>query len=151
MREQKQETRITETITISRAEYDALNQKVNWLMEQLRLLRKKRFGASSEQTKEQMDGQLSLLFNEAEAYTAPPQAEKTTQVAAHPRKKFGSVKDIVPDSIPVEVVEHRLSEEERDCPQCGETMREIGSEARETLVLQPAKAILRRDIYYTYA
>ena len=53
--------------------------------------------------------------------------------------------------IPVEVVEHRLSEGERVCPQCGERMREIGTEVRETLKLIPAKAILRRDVYYTYA
>ncbi len=159
------ETRTTGTITISRAEYDAqkaqiaelksqiaeLKSQNEWLMEQLRLLRKKRFGASSEQTKEQLDGQLSLLFNEAEAYAVPPRVEKTTQVAAHTRKKSGSVKDVVPDNIPVEVVEHHLSGEELECPQCGEAMREIGSEVRETLVLQPAKAILRRDIYYTYA
>ena len=44
MKEQIAETRTTETITISRAEYDMLkgenaelNQKVDWLMEQLRL------------------------------------------------------------------------------------------------------------------
>ena len=67
------------------------------------------------------------------------------------KKQSGSVKDVAPDNIPVEVVEHRLSEEERVCPQCGELMREIGTEARETLKLIPAKAILRRDIYYTYA
>jgi len=158
MKEQEMETRTTETITISRAEYNSLkgenaelSQKVDWLMEQLRLLRKKRFGASSEQTKEQLDGQLSLLFNEAEAYTALPGPQKTTQVAAHTRKKSGSVKNVVPENIPVEVVEHRLPEEELECPQCGETMREIGSEVREALVFQPAKAILRRDIYYTYA
>ncbi len=48
-------------------------------------------------------------------------------------------------------MEHRLPEEDREYPQCGEAMREMGSEVRETLVLQPAKAILRRDIYYTYA
>ena len=41
----------------------------------------------------------------------------------------------MPDNIPVEVVEHRLSEEERVCPQCGERMREIGTEVRETLKL----------------
>ena len=147
-----------ETITISRSEYDAqkeqiadLTQKVDWLMEQLRLLRKKQFGTSSEQSKEQLDGQLSLLFNEAEAYAAPLGPQKTTQVAAHTRKQSGSVKDVVPDNIPVEVVKHRLSEEERVCPQCGELMQEIGTEARETLKLIPAKAMLRRDVYYTYA
>lgn len=30
-------------------------------------------------------------------------------------------------------------------------MREIGNEVRETLMLIPAKAVLRRDVYYTYA
>lgn len=154
MKEQKIETSATETITISRAEYNAqkeqiaeLSQKVDWLMEQLRLLKRKQFGPSSEQAKEQLDGQLSLLFNEAETYASPPEPEKTTQVAAHSRKRSGSVKDVVSDNIPVEVVEHRLSEEERVCPQCGEVMREIGTEVRETLKLIPAKAILQRDIY----
>lgn len=53
MKERKNETTTVETITISRSEYDAqkeqiaeLNQKVDWLMEQLRLLKKKPFGAS---------------------------------------------------------------------------------------------------------
>ena len=158
MKEQTQETRNTGTITISRAEYDAkeaqiaeLKSQNEWLMEQLRLLKKKQFVASSEQTKEPLEGQVSLLFNEAEAYTAPPGPRKTTQVAAHTRKQSGSVKDVAPDNIPVEVVEHRLSEEDRVCPQCGELMREIGTEVRETLKLIPAKAILRRDVYYTYA
>ena len=158
MKEQKNETRTGETITISRAEYDAqktriteLESQVEWFMEQLRLLRKRQFGASSEQTKEQLDGQLSLMFNEAEAYAAPPGPKKVTHVAAHTRKQSGSVKDVVPENIPVEVIEHRLSEEDRVCPQCGETMQEIGKEVRETLVLKPAEAVLRQDVYYTYA
>lgn len=65
-------------------------------------------------------------------------------MAAHTRKQPGSAKDVVPEDIPVEVIEHRLSDEERVCPQCGEEMR-------ETLVLIPAKAVLWRDVYYTYA
>ena len=85
------------------AEYDALMEAKSqneWLMEQLRLLKKKQSGASSEQTKEPLDGQMSLLFHEAEAYTAPPGPQETTQVAAHTRKQSGSVKDAVPDNIP---------------------------------------------------
>ncbi len=45
----------TEIVTISRAEYeslkaerDELNQKLDWLMEQVRLAKKKTYGASSE-------------------------------------------------------------------------------------------------------
>lgn len=147
-----------ETITISRGEYEALksenaelNQKVEWLMEQLRLVRKKQFGASSEKTEGDAGEQLRFLFNEAEAYAAPPGPKKVTQVAAHVRKQSGSVKDVAPENIPVEVIEHRLAEEERQCPRCGETMGEIGKEVRETLVLVPAKAVLRQEVYYTYA
>ena len=60
MKEQKIGTSATETITMSRAEYTAQkeqiaerSQKVDWLMEQLRLSKRKRFGPSSEQAKEQ--------------------------------------------------------------------------------------------------
>ncbi len=151
MKEQEAATRTGETVTISRAEYEELKSRNEWLMEQLRLVRKKQFGASSEQTTGETLEYLGCLFNEAEAYTVPRGMAKTTQVAAYTRKKSGSVKDVVPENIPVEVVEHRLPEEERECPQCGGTMREIGSEVRETLVLIPAKAVLRRDVYYTYA
>ena len=61
------------------------------------------------------------------------------------------MRDILPENIQEEVVEHRLSEEERVCPQCGETMEEIGSEVVETLKIIPAQAILVKDVYYTYA
>ena len=140
----------TETIESLRAENRALKdknnelkQKVDWLMEQLRLLKKKQFGTSSEQSKEQLEGQLKRdggVLCPAGAAKGPPSGSQS-----------GSVKDVVPNNIPVEVVEHRLSEDEWVCPQCGEPMREIGAEVRETLKLIPAKAILRRDVYYTYA
>ena len=49
-----------------KAKHAELSQKVDWLMEQLRLNRQKRFGASSEKTDEDGLEQLSLLFNETE-------------------------------------------------------------------------------------
>ena len=48
-------------------------------------------------------------------------------------------------------MEHRLSEEERECPICGETMTEIGKEVRRTLKIVPAQVSIREDWYYTYA
>lgn len=152
-----------EMITISRAEYDEfqeLKAQNQWLMQQLRLVRQKQFGSSSEKASEEVMEQLSLLFNEAEVYAdgAKEQANVQTEtepaeikVSAHTRKKSGSVKDVVPKDIPVEVVEHRLTEEKLACPQCGKTMAVIGKEVRESLVLKPAEMILRRDVYYTYA
>ena len=152
------ETRNAETVTVSRAEYESLKEenaeltrKLEWLMEQLRLGRQKRFGASSEKTDEDGYEQLSLLFNEAEVYADAEKTEPVT-VAAHVRKrKSGSAKDILPENIPVEVVEHRLPEEELACPKCGTEMVEIGKEVRQTLEMKPAQFYLREDWYYTYA
>ena len=152
-------TRTRSTVTISRAEYDSLksqndqlSQQVDWLLEQLRLAQKKRFGASSEKVHEELMGQLSLTFNEAEAYAAPPGTKAETAVAAHTRSKRSSrVEEVLPENVPVEVVEHRLSDAELECPICGETMREIGKEVRRTLEIIPAQVRIREDRYYTYA
>ena len=158
----------TETITISRAEYEAqkaeiaglkayiseLESELNWFKEQFRLAQNRRFGASSEGSSQEVLDQMSFLFNEAEATAETEeekQPEKETVVRAHRRKKrSGSVRDVVPANIEVEEETHELPEEERVCPECGETMQPIGTEIRETLKLIPAKAVLHRDIYVTY-
>ena len=145
---------------ISREEYDALlaenaelNKKLDYLMGQLRLLKQKTFGVSSEQATEQLVGQLSLLFNEAEAWTPKEeQPTKSTTVSAHTRKKRSSNLDgVLPENISVEVVEHGIPEGERVCDACGTVMERIGKETVRTLVLRPATATIREDVYYTYA
>ena len=134
-----------------RSENEELKRQNAWLEEQLRLYRKKLFGSKSEKASEEVMEQLSFLFDEAEVIAAEEQkpAAPVVEVRAHERKKSGSVKDIVPEDIPVETVEHGLSEEERVCPQCGEEMQVIGKEVKKTLVFKPAEAYLRSDIYYT--
>ena len=57
----------------------------------------------------------------------------------------------MPEGIPPEVVEHRLSEEERTCDTCGTVMEEIGKEVRRSLKMEPARFWIREDVYYTYA
>ena len=86
-----------EMVTISRAEYEGLKaqnaeleQKLSWLMEQLRLVRHRQFGSSSERISEEGMEQLSLLFNEAEVY-ADEEKSEPTPVAAHVRQKRVSV------------------------------------------------------------
>ncbi|XWX59923.1 IS66 family transposase [Desulfitobacterium sp. AusDCA] len=156
----KSETSNAEMITISRSEYEALKEQnaeqsrqIGWLMQQIRLGQKKRFGSSSERMQEEVMEQLSFLFNEAEAYTLAEQPEKTeVVVAAHARKKrSGSLAEILPDNVPVEVVEHRLPEEERICSACDTIMQEIGKEIRRTLVIIPAQVKIREDWYFNYA
>ena len=152
-------TESEEHISISRAEYEALkaenaelNQKLDYLMGQLRRMKKKVFGVSSEQATEELVGLLSLLFNEAEAWN--PREERPTEattVAAHTRKKRSSdLDEVLPEGVAVEVVEHHIPESERLCDACGTVMEPIGKEVRRTLVLRPATATIREDVYYTY-
>ena len=150
----------TEMMTISRAEYeslkaerDELNQKLDWLMEQMRLTKKKVYGASSEQTKEELIGQLSFMFDETEAWLSTRRAAtRESKVAAHTRQKRSSrVEEVLPGNVPVEVVEHHVPESERACPECGTLMTEIGNEVRRTLVMIPAQVKIREDVYFTYA
>ena len=98
--------------------------------------------------------QLSLMANEAETYAYGTRNATAEQVAvkAHARKRHsGNVLDIVPEGTPTEVVEHRLSEEERTCDTCGAVMEEIGKEVRRSLKMEPARFWIREDVYYTYA
>ena len=158
------DTSNAETVTVSRAEYEefqaqrerisALEKQIEVLMEALRLARHKQFGASSEKSEEPLAEQLSFLFNEAEVFAGEKKAEdeNVTVVAAHKRhKKHEYALDTIPEGIETKQVEHRLEEEDLVCPQCGDTMTEIGKEVVRTLEIIPAQTIVREDIYYTYA
>jgi transposase len=177
--EKEKTTNNTETVTISRAEYEALQAKLaaksaelsakteelsakteelaatllknQWLMEQLKLTKKKLFGTSSEQMDQMVMEQFSHLFNEAEGWDAGSFVTET-KVKSHTRqRRSGSVEDVVPEGTPVEVVEHRLSDEERICSICGTEMVEIGKEVHRSLKMKPAQFWVQEDVYYTYA
>ena len=127
-----------------KAENARLNQQVQWLLEGMKLSRRKLFGASSE--KSSASEQLSFLFNEAEANEdqAAATEEEPVPVSAHERRRrSGSVKDVLPENVPVDVVEHRIPEEERICEECGTVMQEIGKEVRRTLQFIPAQVRIR--------
>ena len=158
------ETSNAEMVTISRAEYEKLQaqskrvseleSRVDVLMEALRLARRKQFGASSEKSEDTLMEQLSFLFNEAEVFSAAEkeEAENVTVVAAHKRhKKHEYTLDNIPEGIETKQVEHRLEGADLICPQCGDTMTEIGKEVVRTMEIIPAQTIVREDIYYTYA
>ena len=133
---------------------EKMEHQVELLMEALRLARHKQFGASSEKSEDTLTEQLSFLFNEAEVFAGEKKAEdeNVTVVAAHKRhKKHEYALDNIPEGIPVVQAEHRLEGEELICPECGNTMTEIGREVVRTLEIIPAQTIVHEDIYYTYA
>ena len=146
-----QTSNTAEMVTISRAEYErfqdqaqvitSLTLQNEWLLEQLKLSKKKLFGRSSEQAEQMVMEQLSFTYNEAEAYASGTKAaaEKPVAVKAHERKRqSGNVLDVVPEGTRTEVVEHRLPENERICSACGSELVEIGKDVRRTLQMKPA-------------
>jgi len=141
-------TKTEETITISKAEYESLKQQVTWLVEQLKLSKRRQFGVSSE--KSEYD-QVSI-FNEAEGVADPSAVEPDIEeVKAYRRKKSRSAADRLPPDLAVEVIEYELPEDERLCPDCGGALHVIGRETREELKLIPAKAAIIRHVRHVYA
>lgn len=159
----KQAVKTGETVTISREEYEAfqvqarriseLEKQVDRLMEAIRLSQSKRFGPSSEKrqlNEEELCEQLGFVFNEAEAYQPKEAKKQETRVAGYTRtRRGGSVEEILPENVPVDVVEHHIPEEERSCPDCGSRMEEIGKEARRRLVIIPAQVRRRTGWIHT--
>ena len=132
----------------------SLTLQNEWLLEQLKLSKKKLFGRSSEQAEQLVMDQLSLTMNEVEAYIFGMNSagKAPVTVKAYERKRqSGNVLDVVPEGTPAEVVEHRLPENERICSACGSEMVEIGKEVRRSLMMKPAEFWVREDVYYTYA
>jgi len=125
-----------------------LTAKLNWFMEQFRLSKHRQFGASSEKTAPGYEQ--PSLFNEAEAESRPDEPEPTMETITYRRKKQRGHREIVLKDLPVEIVEHRLPEKERICPNCGGPQHEMSTETRDELVFIPAQAKVVRHVRYIY-
>ena len=123
-----------------------------WLMEQLKLNKRKLFGSSSEQLDQLVMDKFAYLFNEAEAWDADSVEPAKKAEKKNPRKRrSGSIDDAIPEGIPVEIIEHPLPENERVCNVCGSELVEIGMEIHSSLQMKPAVFWVREDRYPTYA
>ena len=81
----------------------SLTLQNEWLLEQLKLSKKKLFGRSSEQAEQLVMDQLSLTMNEAEAYIFGMNSagKAPVTVKAYERKRqSGNVLDVVPEGTP---------------------------------------------------
>lgn len=133
-----------------RAEIKQLRQQNQWLLEQLKLARRQRFGASSEKSKTDESEQLSL-FSELRADIVI-RGPEIREISAYRRRKAGQVGMArLPQDLPVEIVEHELPEGARNCPECGGMLHTIGCETRDELKFVPARAVVVRHIRHTYA
>ena len=151
-----------EVVTVLKSEYEKLKKELEevkalntWYEEQLKIIKKRKYGSESEYACDEVIGQL-CMFDEAEAIAYIEEIKKkSTTVKEHERtvKKEAVLRPLMeslPDNIPVEVEEHHLVGDDLLCPVCGEEMEIIGKDTRETLKIIPAQVIVRRDVYYRY-
>jgi len=126
---------------------EELTAKLNWYEEQFKLSKQKSFGASSEKT---AINQLPL-FNEAEQESDAKTPEPDLQEITYKRRKKVGKNDAMFKELPVEVVEYRLSENEQECPKCGENLHEMSKEVRRELQIIPAQVKVVEHVRYVYA
>ena len=122
------------------AQVQNILQEMEYLKAQMRLLTAKRYGASSEKSK-QDSNQLSLFdsaFNEAEASAEAfaPEPELVS-VPAHKRKKSKGKRGQLLEGLPENIIEYHLTEDEMACSCCGNQRHVIRQEITKELAVVP--------------
>lgn len=120
--------------------------KIDYLEEQIRLLRNEIFGRKSEKRPVPDPRQLTL-FTESDDLPEAPEPQNIP-VAGHKRRKGG--RKPLPAELPRVEVIHDLEESEKTCP-CGCRLKRIGDEVCEKLDYVPARLQVERHIRYKYA
>jgi len=125
-----------------------LETLVNFYEAQFRLHKHRQFGAKSEKSEyDQIN-----IFNEIEATADENVVEpELREVQKHFRKRKRLINDKLPENLPIEVVEHDLEENEKDCPECGAGLHVMGREKRRELVIIPAQVKIREHVRKVYA
>ena len=113
----------------------------NWILEQLKLSKRQKFGSSAESI---MEGYEQInLFNEAEAertaFKLEPTVEEVIKKSSKSKKK--SIKDKY-KNLEVEEIIHALPDEEKICNSCGSEMNFMRYDISHKIKIIPAKAIL---------
>jgi len=120
---------------------------VKYYEEQLRLSKHRQFASSSE--KGEVFDQLGL-FDEAENTADLNQSEPALEQVAYTRRKQKGKREEDLSGLPLEVIEHDLPEDRRDCPACGGVLHVMGHDTRRELKVVPAqvKVVERRRAVY---
>ena len=115
-------------------------------------MRRRQFGASSEKfvTDTPEYRQTNLFSNVAPEEMKKLPGPETEEVTYKRRKRRGKREEDL-SGLPVERINYELPEEERACPECGGTMRDIGTDVRRELKLVPAQVIVVEHAAHAYA
>jgi len=129
-----------------------LEKQISNLTEMVLLLRKKKFGSSSEKTATTEGGIQLNLFNEAEADASPDAPEPIVQKAGgYSRNGKKTNREELIKDLPVEEIECTLHEQDCICPKCSHKLNPIGKETvREELEYIPAQLKIIRYVRMAY-
>lgn len=133
--------KLTEENKQLNAEIKQLTIDYNWALEQLKLSKKKIYGASAEKIAADY-GQINF-FNEAEAERTPmlPEPKIEDVVRKSHRKKKRSTKEIYKNLEMIEKI-YELPKEEQVCPKCDSKMTFMRWEIKNEIKIIPARAQL---------
>jgi transposase len=76
--------------------------------------------------------------------------KESFSVKTHYRRRTRLTTDKLPEDLPVEVIEHELPEDGRNCSACGSGLHTMGKEIREEIKIIPAKAVVVKHIRHVY-
>lgn len=129
------------------AAIEKLQQEIEQLKFAYQKLLKDRYGPKSERL---AAGQLAL-FELSEDNPAPEPLPIEESPEPKPKRRSGGGRRKLPESLPRDVIEHDLNEEEKSCPECGEKRERIGSETSEQLEFVPATLKVLEHVRFKYA
>lgn len=125
-----------------------------WYIEQFKLRQQKKFGASSEKADQDqisIADAFSDLFNEAEVLKEPIVIEPDQNTVLPEVKKKKAKRGSKFDTLPVDPIKYKLSEEEQVCAICGSPLTKMKKEIRKELVIIPAQVKVIEHITYVYS
>ena len=125
---------------------DKYRLQIDYLQEQIRLLKNELFGRKTEKLPA-IDHHQLPLFEKSDQIEAAEQPQKIV-IAQHSRKKTG--RKPLPEDLPRVEVIHDLAEDEKTCA-CGSRLSRFGEEVCEKLDIIPAKVRVIRHIRFKYA
>lgn len=136
-------------LTEAQGQLTEAQARINYLLEQIVLARHRMFGASSEQSPDQV-----RLFDEAEVLAAAPEADEDApddeaDPSSEPKAKARGKRAPLPAELPRVDIVHELPEDQRVCA-CGTPMIEIGEEISEQIDIVPMKIQVLRHIRKRY-
>ena len=135
-------------VTNQSAQIAKMESLIKFYEEQFKLAQRQRFGASSEQTPNQL--RFENMFNEAEEQADPSSPEPIIEEIAYTRKKRTGKRADDLDGLPIERIDYEIPEAERICPECGSPMHDIGVTIRDELEVIPAKVIHKQHAIHAY-